>query len=178
MLISGETIKEHIEKGNIVIKDADKTQFQPASVDLRLARSSLVMDEHSHSELNLNSEVCYRRLEGDEIIVPPKSFVLAKTKEYIEVPLDMTAFVEGRSSIGRLGLFIQNAGFVDPGFKGTITLELFNATNLPMRLEAGRRICQLVLMKLDKGLEKGYEGKYQGQMDVTGTRICKDEECK
>jgi len=178
MIVSGFTVKKSIKDGSIVIEGADEQQFQPASVDLRLAESFLVMDEHNLSELSLNSEVCYRKIKGKEVIIPPKSFVLAKTMEHIEVPLDMTAFVEGRSSVGRLGLFIQNAGFVDPGFKGTITLELFNATNLPMRLQAGRRICQLVFMQLDRKLEKGYSGKYQGQSDVTGSKICRDVECE
>jgi len=175
MIISGETVKENLEKGTIVIKGANANQFQPASVDLRLAQSFLVMDEQN-SEINLNSDMKYRKIEGKEVIIPPKSFVLASTMEHVEIPLDMTAFVEGRSSIGRLGLFIQNAGFVDPGFKGTITLELFNATNVPMRLDAGRRICQLVFMGLDKKLNKGYNGKYIGQSEVTGSKISLDED--
>lgn len=175
MILSGETV---INNPDITIKGMDDRQVQPASIDLRLDDEFLVMDEHNRSEISLSSEICYRKIQGKDIIIPPKSFVLAKTKEYLEIPLDCTAFVEGRSSIGRLGLFIQNAGFVDPGFKGTITLELFNATNLPIRLESGRRICQLVFMKLDKKLEKGYEGKYLGQIDVTGSRVCQDEECK
>jgi len=177
MIISGETVKENLEKGSIVIKGAKEEQFQPASVDLRLAESFLIMDEQN-SEINLNSDMKYRKIEGKEVIIPPRSFVLASTMEHVEIPLDMTAFVEGRSSIGRLGLFIQNAGFVDPGFKGTITLELFNATNVPMRLDAGRRICQLVFMGLDKKLNKGYNGKYIGQTEVTGSKVSQDEECE
>jgi dCTP deaminase len=86
----------------------------------------------------------------------------------------MTAFVEGRSSVGRMGLFIQNAGWVDPGFKGEITLELYNANSLPIRLEAGRRICQLVLCSMDKPALKPYSGKYQGQMKSTGSRVYLD----
>ncbi len=74
------------------------------------------------------------RIEKDEIVIPPHSFLLATTVEFIRLPANVTAFVEGRSSIGRMGLFIQNAGWVDPGFEGTITLELFNANRLPLRL--------------------------------------------
>jgi dCTP deaminase len=88
----------------------------------------------------------------------------------------LTAFVEGRSSVGRSGLFIQNAGWVDPGFHGMITLELYNANNAPMRIAAGRRICQLVLARADDVVEQPYAGKYQGQMDTTGSRVHMDVE--
>jgi len=178
MIISGETLKEEIEKGKFVIKDIDDKQIQPASIDLRLAEDFLVVDEHNHGTIELDSEVKYKKIKGKHVIVPPKSFILAKTLEYMEIPLDHTAFVEGRSSIGRLGLFIQNAGFIDPGFKGTITLELFNACNVPIKLEAGRRICQLVVFNLDKEIKEGYKGKYLGQTEVTGSKIDQDQECK
>jgi len=178
MVLSGETLKEYIADNKVVIRDIEQRQIQPASIDLRLANEFLVIDEHNISIIDMKKDVCYRKINAESMVVAPKSFVLAKTKEYIEIPLDCTAFVEGRSSIGRLGLFIQNAGYIDPGFKGTITLELFNACNVPIKIEAGRRICQLVINKLDKKLKKGYEGKYLGQIDVTGSKICKDEECK
>lgn len=88
----------------------------------------------------------------------------------------MTAFVEGRSSIGRMGLFIQNAGWVDPGFEGQITLELFNANRLPIRLKAGRRICQLVFAQMDRKTGNVYQGKYQGQRNAVGSRIHLDSD--
>jgi dCTP deaminase len=103
---------------------------------------------------------------------------LATTCEYIRLPADVTAFVEGRSSIGRIGLFIQNAGWVDPGFEGNITLELFNANRLPIRLVAGRRICQLVFARMDQAAQNPYSGKYQGQRQTTGSRIALDAENK
>jgi dCTP deaminase len=96
--------------------------------------------------------------------------------EYIRLPNNMTAFVEGRSSIGRLGLFIQNAGWVDPGFEGEITLELFNANKCAIELKYGRRIGQLVFAQLDKDALNPYRGKYQGQRGVTGSRIYLDTE--
>ena len=96
--------------------------------------------------------------------------------EYIELPNHITAFVEGRSSIGRMGLFIENAGWVDAGFKGRITLELFNANSNPIELEAGRRICQLVFCKMDQVASKPYQGKYQGQLESVGSRVFKDAE--
>jgi dCTP deaminase len=178
MVISGETLKKKIKNKEIIIKGVTDKQIQPASIDLRLAEDFLVIDEHNHHQITLDTEIKYRKIKGKNVIIPPKSFVLAKTKEHIEIPLDCTAFVEGRSSIGRLGLFIQNAGYIDPGFKGTITLELFNACNVPIKLESNRRICQLVVLKLDKKIAVGYQGKYLGQQDVTGSRINKDIECK
>lgn len=90
--------------------------------------------------------------------------MLATTIETIELPENLTAFVEGRSSIGRLGLFIQNAGWVDPGFKGQITLELFNANRLPIELTIGRRICQIIISKVDQEA-KPYSGKYLFQKE-------------
>ena len=98
--------------------------------------------------------------------------------KYIKIPNGYSAFVEGRSSIGRMGLFIQNAGWVDAGFNGKITLELFNANALPIQLDAGRRICQLVFCKMDKPAEKPYNGKYQGQSEAVGSRVFQDYETK
>ena len=124
--------------------------------------------------ISLSEEIKYRELEGDTMIIPPHSFLLATTMEYMELPDNLTAFVEGRSSVGRMGLFIQNAGWVDPGFKGEITLELYNANSLPIRLEAGRRICQLVLCSMDKAALSPYNGKYQGQKRSTGSKVFLD----
>ena len=84
--------------------------------------------------------------------------------------------MEGRSSIGRMGLFIQNAGWVDPGFCGQITLELYNANNLPIEIEAGRRICQIVFAKMDQPVESAYCGKYQNQKGAMSSRVFDDVE--
>ena len=89
---------------------------------------------------------------------------------------DITAFVEGRSSLGRMGLFIQNAGWVDPGFKGEITLELFNANRCAIELNVGRRVGQLVFAKLDDKALNPYKGKYQGQKGATGSKVYLDKE--
>lgn len=98
--------------------------------------------------------------------------------EYIELTNDLTAFVEGRSSLGRMGLFIQNAGWVDPGFKGEITLELYNANRCAIELKAGRRIGQLVFAKMDNAALNPYNGKYQGQKGATGSKVFLDKEVK
>lgn len=95
----------------------------------------------------------------------------------VDVRLGNTfSVVEGRSSLGRLGLFIQNAGWVDPGFHGEITLELFNANRCAIRLQAGRRIGQLVFARMDRAAQNPYRGKYQGQRGATGSRVFLDEE--
>lgn len=165
-----------IERKELVVEPITTDSIQPASIDCRLDRHFLVVEDRNMHMIDLNSEVLYREYEGDTITIPPHSFLLATTMEYIKLPNDLTAFVEGRSSIGRIGLFIQNAGWVDPGFEGQITLELYNANSLPIRLEAGRRICQLVFCRMDQAALSPYRGKYQGQRRATGSRVGQDPE--
>ena len=98
--------------------------------------------------------------------------------EYFCLPDDLTAFVEGRSSLGRLGLFIQNAGWVDPGFQGEITLELYNANRCALKLTAGRRVGQMVFARMDAPALHAYRGKYQGQRGATGSRVFLDREIR
>ena len=167
-----------LASGELGVEPHDDEQIQPASIDVRLGNHFLKVDENRLDVIRLDAEIQYEELTQDEIIIPPHSFLLATTCEYIRLPADVTAFVEGRSSIGRIGLFIQNAGWVDPGFEGNITLELFNANRLPIRLLAGRRICQLVFARMDQMTQNPYSGKYQGQRQTTGSRIALDAESK
>lgn len=176
MILSDRTLKDMIEKGQLVIDPLSEHSIQPASIDCRLGDHFLEVEDRKLSVIDLSSDIPYREFEGESITIPPHSFVLATTLEYVKLPDDLTAFVEGRSSIGRIGLFIQNAGWVDPGFEGQITLELYNANSLPIRLEAGRRICQLVFCKMDQSAENPYRGKYQGQRRTTGSRVRHDFE--
>jgi dCTP deaminase len=176
MILSDHTIKKMLESGELMISDTDDISIQPASVDLRLGTHFLITEENQMDSLTLDSEIKYREIEDEEIIIPPHSFLLATTQEYIKMPNDLTAFVEGRSSIGRIGLFIQNAGWVDPGFEGKITLELYNASSLPIRLQAGKRICQLVFAMMDREADMPYKGKYQGQNKAVGSRIFQDKD--
>ncbi|PIZ76514.1 dCTP deaminase [Candidatus Peregrinibacteria bacterium CG_4_10_14_0_2_um_filter_38_24] len=174
MILSDQTLERLIKEKIIVIDPVDEKSIQPASVDLRLGTHFLIIEENQMEVITLDSEVQYRETNSDTIIIPPKSFLLATTQEYIKLPNDITAFVEGRSSIGRIGLFIQNAGWVDPGFEGRITLELYNASALPIKLQAGKRICQLVCCRMDAPAKTPYNGKYQGQDKTTGSKIHKD----
>lgn len=176
MIVSDRTLQQMLEKGELVIDPLGPESIQPASVDCRLGSHFLVLEDRDIPVLEMSSEIPYREHRGESIVLPPQSFLLATTMEYIRLPSDLTAFVEGRSSIGRMGLFIQNAGWVDPGFEGQITLELFNANSLPIRLEAGRRICQLVFCRMDQSALNPYQGKYQGQKNTTGSRVFMDSE--
>ena len=176
MILSDKTLKQLIDSGNLVFSPITDHSIQPASIDCRLGNHYLVVEQNKMESITLDSEIQYREIEGDSITIPPHTFLLATTEEYIELPNDLTAFVEGRSSIGRIGLFIQNAGWVDPGFKGKITLELYNANSLPIKLERGRRICQLVFCKMACPADKPYDGKYQGQKKAVGSRVFKDKE--
>lgn len=175
MIMSDATLKTLLDCGELVIEPLAAEAIQPASIDLRLGPDFLVLEDNNIEVITLDSEIKYRSIEADCIIIPPKSFVLATTLEFIKVPSSITAFVEGRSSIGRIGLFIENAGWVDPGFEGQITLELFNASSLPIRLQSGRRICQLVFCRMDRAALRPYCGKYQGQRGSTGSRIFLDD---
>lgn len=176
MILSDRTLKDLITKNELVVEPLHPDAIQPASVDFRLGRHYLVIDENNMGVLTLDSKISYREIDGQSITIPPHSFLLATTEEYIKLPQYLTAFVEGRSSIGRMGLFIQNAGWVDPGFEGRITLELYNANSLPIKLDAGRRICQLVFCKMDQAAERPYRGKYQGQKSTLGSMAYKDAE--
>ena len=177
MILSDRSIKKLLASGELGVDPMDQDQIEPASIDLRLGNTFLV--PRTTSGIHSMSETPeYEEVTANEFIVPAHGFVLATTREFLRIPDDLTAFVEGRSSVGRLGLFIQNAGWVDPGFEGAITLELFNANHAPMRIEAGRRICQLVLAKADGVVENPYRGKYQGQRQTTGSRIHQDSEVR
>ena len=176
MILSDETLRAMMAERSIVVEPIEPYQVQPASIDLRLGRHFLKIDENTLESLSLDSELPYIQIEKDEIVIPPHSFLLATTVEFIRIPANVTAFVEGRSSIGRMGLFIQNAGWVDPGFEGNITLELFNANRLPLRLASGRRICQIVFAFMDKATRTPYAGKYQGQRGTVGSRIYDDRD--
>ncbi len=176
MILSDNTIKTLRDEKELIIEPFNEEQLQPASVDLRIGNSFLKINENLTEIMTLNDKLEYISLEKEEIVIPPHSFLLATTREHIELPENLTAFVEGRSSIGRMGLFIQNAGWVDPGFGGHITLELYNANRLPIKLVSGRRICQLVFARMDKTADSPYNGKYMYQKNAVGSRVYQDFE--
>ncbi len=174
MILSDISLREMLSNKTLAVEPITPESIQPASIDCRLGTHFLMIEDFNMNLISMDSEIKYREFEGETITLPPHSFLLATTMEYIKLPNDLTAFVEGRSSIGRMGLFIQNAGWVDPGFEGKITLELYNANSLPIQLQAGRRICQLVFCKMDQATLNPYRGKYQGQKKSVGSRIFQD----
>jgi len=176
MILSDQTIKKMLIDKELIIEPLSEYAIQPASIDCRLGSHFLIIDDTGVGIMTLEQEVKYREINSQEIIIPPKSFILATTQEYVKLPNNLAAFVEGRSSIGRLGLFIQNAGWIDAGFEGNITLELYNANSLPIKLRAGRRVCQLVFCDMDQPVKLPYRGKYQGQRQTIGSKIFQDED--
>ena len=178
MILSDKTIFKMLEEKSLVAEQIEKEQVQPASVDIRLGNTFAIVEDSSTGIIQMDKEIKYKTIISDSYILLPNQFVLATTMEYFELPDDLTAFVEGRSSLGRMGLFIQNAGWVDPGFKGEITLELYNANRCAIELKAGRRVGQLVFAKMDDKALNPYKGKYQGQKGATGSRVYLDKEIK
>jgi dCTP deaminase len=154
---------------------------QPASVDLKLGPSFRVFHNHRIQVIDLadppqdlTEHVTVEN--GDTFVIHPNEFVLGRTEEFVELPDDIVARIEGKSSLGRLGLIVHaTAGFVDPGFKGTLTLEITNFNSVPIVLRTGLPIAQLSLMALDAPAERPYGHKelgshYQSQVDATESR--------
>ena len=176
MILSDRAIMALLQEGTLSISPLKEQQIQPASVDIRLGDTFSIVEDSSAPILTLSQEMAYKEIHAEKYLLMPGQFVLATTMEYIRLPDDLTAFVEGRSSLGRMGLFIQNAGWVDPGFSGEITLELFNANRCAIELRAGRRIGQLVFAQMDQAALHPYRGKYQGQRGATGSKVYLDNE--
>jgi dCTP deaminase len=180
-VLSDGTIRRLVDEGRIVVDPWNAERVQPASVDLTLGSSFRVFHNHrvaaidlSEPPTNLTEEVT--RAEGEPFVIHPGEFVLGVTHEYVELPDDIVARIEGKSSLGRLGLIVHaTAGFVDPGFKGTLTLEITNLTRVPIKLYAGLPIAQLSFMTLDAPAERPYGSAelgshYQGQVAATESR--------
>ena len=171
MILSDKTIEKLLAEGSLAIEPLEPEQIQPASVDIRLGDTFGIVEDTPSGIVGLEDEIAYKTIRTDRYILLPGQFVLATTMEYVRLGADLTAFVEGRSSLGRMGLFVQNAGWVDPGFEGEITLELFNANRCALELRSGRRVGQLVFAQLDEAAKNPYAGKYQGQRGATGSRV-------
>ncbi len=178
MVLSDRAILKMMEEGKLSVSPFTEEQIQPASIDVRLGDTFSVVEDSPTGIITLEHEICYKTIKTDTYLLLPGQFVLATTMEYFSLPDNLTAFVEGRSSLGRMGLFIQNAGWVDPGFQGEITLELFNANRCAIELKAGRRVGQLVFAEMDQDAMNPYRGKYQGQRGATGSRVYMDRERK
>ncbi|RKE20186.1 dCTP deaminase [Streptomyces sp. TLI_171] len=181
MLLSDKDIRTEIDKGRVVIDPFDPSMVQPSSIDVRLDRFFRVFENHRYPHIDPSEEQPdLTRLvepEGDEaFILHPGEFVLASTYEVITLPDDVASRLEGKSSLGRLGLLTHStAGFIDPGFSGHVTLELSNVATLPIKLYPGMKIGQLCLFRLSSPAEHPYGSgrhgsRYQGQRGPTASR--------
>ena len=181
MLLSDRDIKAEISAGRVKVEPFDGAMIQPSSVDVRLDRFFRVFENHTYSVIDpsieqsdLTREVAVEA--NEEFILHPGEFVLASTYEIITLPDDIAGRLEGKSSLGRLGLLTHStAGFIDPGFSGHITLELSNVANLPVKLFPGMKIGQLCLIKLSSPAENPYGSalygsRYQGQRGPTASK--------
>ena len=171
MILSDKKLRERIERGEMVFP-CKLDGINPASVNLSLGYSFLV-PRKVDGAIHLGDEVQYEAHElggSSGFVLSPGEFALATTMEYIDLPDNLAAFVQGRSSIGRIGLTTQNAGFVDPGFHGHITLELVNESPNTIILTPGYEVAQLVFFECYPA-EKPYSGKYNGQVEATGSRM-------
>ena len=181
MLLSVRDIKAEISAGRVKGEPFDGAMIQTSSVDVRLDRFFRVFENHKYSVIDpsieqsdLTREVAVEA--NEEFILHPGEFVLASTYEVITLPDDIAGRLEGKSSLGRLGLLTHStAGFIDPGFSGHITLELSNVANLPVKLFPGMKIGQLCLIKLSSPAENPYGSalygsRYQGQRGPTASK--------
>lgn len=176
MILSDQDIKRFISEGQVSVTPYREQLIEPASIDLTLGNHFLLPISPKDNVQSLKDPIQYDEVVAKTFTIPGKSFVLATTQECVKLSNMMTGFVEGRSSIGRAGLFIQNAGWVDPGFEGHITLELFNANDFSLKIEENQRICQLVIARTHLPAISGYNGKYQRQVNTTGSKVFMDFE--
>jgi dCTP deaminase len=189
MILSDRDIRDRLEDGDLEIDPIDDPdmQIQPASVDVRLGHTFVVYQLPHVSCIDTRDQRAAENYtetveidEDDGFILHPGEFVLAATREWVEMPDDLVARVEGRSSIGRLAVVVHaTAGLVDPGFEGNITLELSNLGRVAVQLYPGMRISQLVFQEMTSPAERPYGpergSKYFGQRGPVTSRIGEDE---
>jgi dCTP deaminase len=190
VILSDADILRRLEAGDLVVEPLDdpELQVQPASVDLRLGAEFLEFQRTNISCIHPNSEAEVEEYidetvvdDDEEFILHPGDFVLGTTKERVEIPADLIAHVQGRSSLGRLAVVIHaTAGVVDPGYRGQITLELSNLGTAPVALSPGMRISQVLFTELSSPAERPYGSergsKYQDQRGPQASRIGDDPE--
>ena len=181
MLLSDRDIRAELASGRVVLDPLDDEMVQPSSVDVRIDRYFRLFDNHKYAVIDPGQEqpdltrlVCVE--PDDAFVLHPGEFVLASTYEVVTLPDDVAARLEGKSSLGRLGLLTHStAGFIDPGFSGHVTLELSNVATLPIKLWPGMKIGQLCFFQLSSPAEHPYGSgpygsRYQGQRGPTASR--------
>jgi dCTP deaminase len=189
VVLSDTTIKEAIAAGRIVVDPYDESLVQPSSIDVRIDRKFRVFHNHRRPYIDVKEpmdDLTELVEAGDEepFVLHPGEFVLGQTLERICLPNDTVARLEGKSSLGRLGLLIHStAGFVDPCWEGNLTLELSNVARLPITIYYGMPIGQISFMQMDKPVENPYgtsamRSKYQGQAEPTPSRFYRNFESR
>jgi len=186
-VLADRDIRVELETGRVKIEPYDPADLQPSSVDLHLDRRFRVFRNNRYPFIDVRAPqpdlTEMLRVEDDEpFILHPGEFVLGQTIEWVELPDDLVARLEGKSSLGRLGLLIHStAGYVDPGWRGNLTLELSNDANLPIALYYGMRIGQISFFRMSSPVERPYGSqglgsKYQGQSEPTASAFHEDFE--
>jgi len=181
VLLSDRDIRAEIDGGRVRLQPYDETMVQPSSIDVRLDKFFRLFDNHKYAFINPAEDqpdlTRMIEVEGDEpFILHPGEFVLGSSFEVVTLPNDLAARLEGKSSLGRLGLLTHStAGFVDPGFSGHVTLELSNVATLPIKLWPGMKVGQLCFFRLSSPAENPYGSakygsRYQGQRGPTASR--------
>lgn len=181
MLISDRDIRTQIDAGRIVLDPFEASMVQPSSVDVRIDKLFRLFDNHKYAHIDPSEEQpeltrLVEVADDEPFILHPGEFVLGSTYETVTLPDDVAARLEGKSSLGRLGLLTHStAGFIDPGFSGHVTLELSNMATLPIKLWPGSKIGQLCFFQLSSPAEHPYGSgeygnRYQGQRGPTASR--------
>ena len=181
MILSDRSIREAVKAGRIIVEPFDESCLQPSSIDVKVSNLFRVFRNHSAAVIDVKKDLTdlteLVEIDGNEaFMLHPGEFVLGSTLERVAIAADLVARVEGKSSLGRLGLLIHStAGFIDAGFDGHITLELSNVANLPITIYPGMKIGQVSFMTMttpaDKPYGSGARGsKYQGQRGPTPSR--------
>ncbi len=181
VLLSDRDIRAQIESGRVALEPYEPEMIQPASIDVRLDRYFLLFDNHRYQVIDPAAEqpdlTHQVHVDGDDpLVLHPGQFVLGSTYEQVTLPADVSARLEGKSSLGRLGLLTHStAGFIDPGFTGHVTLELSNVATLPILLWPGMKIGQLCFFQLSSPAQEPYGStrsgsRYQGQRGPTASR--------
>ena len=184
-VLSDRDIRAAIESGSVTIRPYDPRDLQPSSVDLHLDRSFRVFRNNRYPYIDVRAPQpdlteLLKVADEEPFILHPGEFVLGQTLEWVELPVDLVARLEGKSSLGRLGLLIHStAGYVDPGWKGNLTLELSNVANLPIALYYGMKIGQISFFQMSSPVDRPYGSKdlgskYQGQSEPTASAFHRD----
>ncbi len=188
MILSDHDIRRYLAEGKIVIEPLDdpEAQIQPASVDLRLGPEFMRFKPLDHGVVDfgkkINSSDYTEPVKYKSgVFLHPDEFILARTLETVTVPKELAACIDGKSSLGRLGVEVHiSSGWIDPGFSGVIVLEIKNAGKLPVKLHPGMKIIKIIFMELTSPSDRPYgsrnDSKYQGQRSIVPSRIEKEFE--